>query len=120
MKNYLIIPIPLHKDRERQRGFNQAELIGKIIGEILNLPAEKNILARHKKTESQAKMKNWEKRSENLADAFSLRSSEAIKNKNIILVDDVHTSGATISEAAKILKANGAKKIIALVIAKTR
>ena len=120
LKNYIVIPIPLHKNRLQERGFNQAELIGKIIAEKYNLPLETKILFRNKETKSQAELKNWGERKNNLASAFKIENADYLKNKNIILVDDVCTSGATIQEAAKILKENSAKKIIALVIAKTR
>ncbi len=118
LKNYIVIPIPLHKNRMQERGFNQAELIGKIISEKYNLPLAKEILIRNKETKSQAELKNWDDRKNNLAGAFKIENADFLKNKNIILVDDVYTSGATIKEAAKILKENSAKKIIALVIAK--
>lgn len=119
-KKYIIIPIPLYKDREKERGFNQAEILGKIISQILSLPMENKILARIKETQSQAKLKNWELRKENLKGSFEIKNPEKIRNANIILVDDVYTSGATINEAAKILKENKVKKIIAIVITKTR
>jgi len=120
LKNYLVIPIPLHKNRERERGFNQAELIGKIIADCLNLPLEKNILTRTKETKSQADLKNWDQRKNNLAGAFQIGTGKNINKKNIILVDDVYTSGATINEAVKTLRLAGAKKILVLVLAKTR
>lgn len=120
LKNYIVIPIPLHKNRMQERGFNQAELIGKIISEKYSLPLETKILIRNKETKSQAELKNWGERKNNLASAFKIENADYLKNKNIILVDDVYTSGATIQEAVKILKESGAKKIIALVIAKTR
>ena len=119
-KNYLVVPIPLHKTRQRERGFNQAELIGKIISENLNLPLEKNILTRTKETKSQTDFKDWEQRKNNLVGAFRVIRPEAVAGKNIILVDDVYTSGATINEAIKILRLSDAKKIIAFVLAKTR
>ena len=119
-KNYIVIPIPLHKNRERERGFNQAELIGRIIAEEYGLPLENKILIRAKETKSQAELKNWEQRKENLESAFKIADSADLKNKNVILVDDVYTSGATINEAAKVLKSAGCKKIIAFVIAKKR
>ncbi|MDO8429915.1 MAG: ComF family protein [bacterium] len=119
-KNYIIIPIPLHKKRQQERGFNQAILIAKIVSIELKLPLEQSVLMRIKETKSQAKIKDWDQKKENLDNAFDLKAPEKIKDKNIILVDDVYTSGATINEATKILKANGAKKILAFVIAKAR
>ncbi|MFA5098782.1 MAG: ComF family protein [Candidatus Paceibacterota bacterium] len=117
LSNYQITFIPLHKSRERQRGFNQAELIAKSIAEYFNLPLIKTI-KRSKKTEPQAKMKNKEKRLKNISGCFSIPNPDSVKNKNVILIDDVFTTGDTINEAVKILKENGVKKIIALVAAK--
>ena len=120
LENYSVVPIPLHKNRERRRGFNQAELIGKIVADQLNLPLEKNFLVRIKETKPQVDIKDWGQRKNNLNGAFQIRRPESVKNKNIILTDDVYTSGATINEAAAALKSAGAKKIIAIVIAKTK
>ena len=117
---WLVIPIPLHKNRERTRGFNQAAIIGKIAADYFHLPYEDQILSRSKETRSQAELKNWDQRKENLSGAFAVSNAEQIKNKNIVLADDVYTSGATMNEAVKTLRASGARKIIALVLAKTR
>ncbi len=117
LETYLIVPIPLHSRRERERGFNQAKLIAKIIACHLNLLFV-NGLERIKNNKPQANLKDNEARIKNMTNCFKIKNPELIKGKNIILVDDVFTSGATINEAVKILKENGAKKIIALVIAK--
>ena len=115
--NYLIVPIPLHSKRRRERGFNQAELLAKTISENLGL-LPTNALERTKNTKAQAKLKKSECREENVAGCFKIKNPESVRDKNIILVDDVFTSGATMNEAVKILKENGAKRIIALVAAK--
>jgi ComF family protein len=117
--DWVIIPIPLHRSRLNWRGFNQAEEIAKIINQKFNWPILNNILIRNKKTAEQAEIKKREKRQENLRDAFGLSSDiQTLKGKKIILLDDVYTTGATLEEAAKILKSAGVKKIIGLVIAK--
>ncbi len=113
----VVVSIPLHSRRERQRGFNQAKLIAEIVARRFNL-ALVDALKRVKDTKSQAKMKETEKRIENVSGCFTIKNPEMIQGKNIILIDDVFTSGATMNEAVRILKANGAKRIIALVIAK--
>ena len=117
LKNFIVIPIPLHFFREKSRGFNQAKLLAEIVARHFNLPII-DALKRIKNNESQAKCKDSESRAKNVIDCFKIKNSESIKGKNIILIDDVFTSGATITEAAKILKQNGCRKIIALVIAK--
>lgn len=119
-QNYIIIPIPLHKTRFNWRGFNQSEKIGSLLASYYNISLINNVLIRNKKTEAQAKIQNREKRQENLKEAFNIsrKSNFNLQNKSIILLDDVYTSGATLEEAAKVLKSAGAKRIIGLVIAK--
>lgn len=113
----VIIPIPLHKSRERQRGFNQSKLLAKYISNYFNLPLIESI-ERIKKTKPQAQIKNKEKRLKNISNCFKIKNPEYVKGKNVILVDDVFTTGDTINEAIKILKENNAKNIIALVVTK--
>lgn len=115
--NSIIIPIPLHPHRERERGFNQAKLISQFIANRFNLPLI-NDLKRIKNNKPQVKIKGLEKRTENISGCFKIENPKLIKGKNIILVDDVFTSGATMNEAVKVLKSAGAKKIIALVLAR--
>ena len=113
----IVVPIPLHPRRERERGFNQAKLIAKNLVENLNLEFC-DALLRVKTTKPQAKTKDSEERAKNVDGCFKIIHSELVEEKNIILIDDVFTSGATMNEAVKVLKQNGAKKILALVIAK--
>ncbi|MCL5017463.1 MAG: ComF family protein [Patescibacteria group bacterium] len=117
-ENFIIIPIPLHKDRERERGFNQSELIAKIICKKTGASININALKRIRFTKTQAELKDPEERMKNVKDCFALIDPNEVKNKNIILVDDVFTTGSTINEAVKNLKQAGAKKIIAFVFAK--
>jgi len=116
--NTIIVPVPLHKIRMRKRGFNQAELLAKEISNNLNLPLETNILKRIIPTEPQANIKNEEKRKINIKNVFNIDSESLVRGKTIILIDDVATTGATLSEAGKILKRNGANEVWGLVIAK--
>lgn len=113
----LIIPIPLHKSRERVRGFNQSRLIAHTAASILNLPMRTDILRKIKKTAPQMELAR-EARLTNLADAFAVSDIHAIRNRTCILIDDVSTTGATMESAAKTLKAAGAKKIWALTVAR--
>lgn len=118
IENFTIVPLPLHKHKERNRGFNQAELIAGIMNNELGITVQNNNLVRVKRTESQTKMKDIEEREANVSGAFSLERPEEIAGQNIILVDDVFTSGATMKEAVRVLKQAGARKIIGFVIAK--
>lgn len=118
ISNYHILAVPLHKNRERERGFNQSELIADELAKKISLPLIKNGLLRIKDTEPQAETKDFEARKSNMKDSFFVNQPQLIKAKNIILIDDVFTSGATLTEAVKTLRAAGSGKIIALVLAK--
>ena len=117
-KNFSIIPIPLSRNRLRKRGFNQSELISKIFSENFGLALETDVLIRSKHTKPQSETRSLAERKENVTLCFAVNGGLNITNKNIILIDDVTTSGATLLEAAKILKSAGAKKIVALTVAK--
>ncbi len=126
--NTVLTPVPLHKKRLKWRGYNQSELLACYISKNLNLPLDKNILARTKNTPPQAKTPNHKERKKALKNAFEISSEfkkncadkkqNLLKNKTIILVDDVFTSGATMCECSKTLKNAGAKKVFGLVVAK--
>jgi competence protein ComFC len=113
---YTLTPIPLHSSRKRWRGFNQAETLCQSIAKELDLPIA-DILLRNKITKTQKDLKRQE-RLTNVADAFKLKLGADIRGKNLILIDDVTTTGATLQEAAKILKRNGAAKVICLTVAR--
>ncbi|HOX21403.1 MAG TPA: ComF family protein [Candidatus Paceibacterota bacterium] len=118
LKRYCLVAVPLHRQRFNWRGFNQSEELAKILSQRLSLPLNNNCLIRRKKTASQAEIKDFQERKNNLQNAFSLKNQGPLENKNIILLDDVFTSGATMEAAAAALKSGGAKRIIGLAIAK--
>jgi len=111
-----IIPIPLSSARYREREFNQAQIFAETIGQILAKPVLVNILCRTKNTKPQAYL-NEQQRQDNLNGCFTIRNFSQISQKNILLVDDVLTTGATASEAAKALKSFYVKKIIVFTLA---
>jgi len=111
-----LTPIPLHSSRQRWRGFNQAGILAQELSVNLNLPIA-DVLQREKTTKTQKDLKKDE-RSRNVAGAFALKKGADIRGKNIILIDDVTTTGATLQEAAKVLKRNGAAKVICLTVAR--
>jgi competence protein ComFC len=115
-KNCLIIPVPLSAKRRRWRGFNQAEIIAKVFANNYGLEMDDKNLIRVKHKKPQAKL-NEIRRLENIKDCFDWRGGD-LNKKNIILIDDVVTTGATLNECAKVLKAHGAGEVWALVIAK--
>jgi len=118
-ENFLIIPIPLHWQKENKRGFNQSCLLAEQLAKNTGLEVNKNILKRIKNTASQVELKDKEKRAENVINCFAIENPKLLSGKNIIILDDVFTTGATMKEAARILKNSGARKIIGLVVAKT-
>ncbi len=112
-----LIPIPLHRRRERERGFDQARLLADALGKRLSLPVMR-LLRRTRATEQQALLDSYDERRRNVADAFRVRDPGAIAGWTVILVDDVSTSGATLAEAARVLREAGARTVWAIVIAK--
>ncbi len=111
-----IVPVPLHRARCRERGFDQSEILGEGISQKTNLPLEKGVLKRKKNTKDQTYL-NAQQRAENVRDAFSISQPEMVENKKVILVDDVTTTGATLNECARMLQDSGAKSIFAATLA---
>jgi ComF family protein len=118
----ILIPVPLHSRKLRARGFNQSELLADFLGENLApgmaFPVVKDALNRRRSTLSQMKIQNYQERQKNIQGAFAVLKPEEIKRKNILLVDDVATTGATLLECARALKSAGARKISAIVVAR--
>ena len=115
-----LVPIPLSRERRRERGYNQAELICEALVKIdnnQNFKLENNILIKPKDTKHQAHIENRNERLKNIIGSFAVKEGSQIKNKNVILIDDITTTGATLNEARKILKRAGARKVIAFAIA---
>ena len=117
---FVLVPIPLHAKKMRERGFNQAELITKEL--CAQLPIKflycGDALTRSHNTPSQTAQKSHAERNKNMKDAFAVQNSDGIEGKIVFLVDDVSTSGATIREAARVLKNAGARSVFGLVVAK--
>lgn len=109
-----VVPVPLYPRRERERGYNQAGVIGRLLAEKLCLPFAAEALERVRATRQQARLSRSE-RVENVRGAFVSRRPSP---ENVILVDDVFTTGATMAECAAALKANGAGLVFGFVLAK--
>ena len=116
----LLVPIPMSKREKHRRGYNQAELL---CSELDTMSKESlfaykpNALLKHKDTQSQSRTKNKKERLANVVGCFTIKDPALVRNQNIILVDDIVTTGATLGEAMKVLKKAGARKVIAITIA---
>jgi len=116
----ILITVPLSRQRQRKRGYNQVELIAEEIIKIDQggfLEYKKNVLKKVKNTPPQSHTKNKIERMKNLEGCFKVINSSIIKNQNIILLDDVTTTGATLSEAVRTLKFAQPKQIICVTLA---
>ncbi|MBA3963698.1 MAG: ComF family protein [Chthoniobacterales bacterium] len=111
-----IIPVPLHPARERERGFNQAEILAKLLGHQVHLPV-RSLLQRIRYTTTQTQFDRQE-RIQNLAGAFRLRRGGVVRDLRVLLVDDVLTTGSTLSECAEVLKKAGAVSVHAATVAR--
>ena len=112
----IILPVPLHSLKKAERGFNQSFYIAKGIKKVTQIPVSQSLLKRKRYTESQTQ-KNLIERAENMSEAFALKRSDKVAGKNVLLIDDVITTGATIRECGKILRECGAANIYAASIA---
>jgi ComF family protein len=113
----LLVPIPLHPARQRERGYNQSELLTNRVSQLTGIPIS-GALRRVKNTKTQARIKDDdEARKRNLKGAFAVRQDAALHDKQVILIDDVTTTGATLDAAAQVLKQAGVGAVYALVIA---
>jgi ComF family protein len=115
----LIIPVPLHKSKRSERGFNQAELIARAAVKRLRQPIEvaTGVLVRHRATVSQVGLTR-EQRIANMSDAFRVRDRRRVAGRVVIMVDDVMTTGTTLSECARVLKRAGAEHVWAATVAR--
>lgn len=114
----IIIPVPIHHLKKVERGFNQSDFLAKGLTKSLQIPNSSSIVKRTRHTESQTRL-NMKERLKNVAEAFKVRKPKKVESKNILLVDDVCTTGATILECAKTLKNAGALKIFACTVGTT-
>jgi ComF family protein len=112
----VIVPVPLHAARQRERGFNQAQLLAELLSARTSIPT-KPLLERIRYTTTQTALDRAE-RIENLHNAFRLRKKADVQALRVLLVDDVLTTGATLSECARVLKRAGALSVYAAIVAR--
>lgn len=114
----VIITVPLCSKRLKKRGYNQSLLLAKEISKSVKVDVREDILMRVKETPTQTNL-DYAERQDNLKDAFKIRNSKLIKNKVVLLIDDVYTTGATVRECSKVLKKAGVSKIYVITVAHT-
>jgi len=115
----VIVPVPLHKKRKIDRGFNQAELIGSYISRYIGCNQDSKNLIRTKRTSVQNKL-NKKERQKNVKNAFKVKSKHNFNNRRVLLIDDILTTGATANECSKVLLKAGAKEVYVITIATGR
>jgi len=113
----VLVPVPLHPQRLRKRGYNQSLLISRDLGKLIMMPVSENCLARVKSAQPQVSTTAVEERWNNVVDAFICKD-DSVRNKQVILVDDVCTSGATLEACAVALKKQGADSVWGLTLAR--
>jgi ComF family protein len=112
--NYqMVVPVPLHTKRLKERGFNQSLILAKEIARRFAIEIDFTVLTRKADTAPQVNLKRDQRR-ENVKGAFEIRKPETIKGKNILLVDDVYTTGSTVRECAKVMIKGGATEVAVL------
>lgn len=114
----LILPVPLHEERLRERGFNQALLLAKALSRRTGIPHERRVLRKKKATHPQVHLSRRERERE-IRGAFVVKDPLAVKGKRILLVDDVFTTGATANECSRVLRVGGASSVHVLTLART-
>lgn len=117
MPGEVLVPVPLHQKRLRERGYNQSSLLARELGELIKLPVIDDCLIRQRHASPQARTASVDERRSNVANAFTCRDHR-LKDKQVLLIDDVSTSGATLDACAAALKATGATSVWGLVLAR--
>ncbi len=113
----VLVPVPLHHKRLRERGYNQSRLLARELAKLSGLPLVDGCLVRERYTTPQARTSNVDERRNNVADAFACRDRR-LEGRAVLLIDDVATSGATLDACARVLKEAGAGSVWGLVLAK--
>jgi ComF family protein len=114
----LIIPVPLHPKRLRWRGFNQSLLLARQVSRMYDVPVDPFLLSRNRETPPQTQLTEEERR-KNVRGAFATNGGRPLKERSVLLVDDVYTSGATVNECSRVLVRGGAREVYVLTLART-
>lgn len=114
----LIVPVPLHPARERERGFNQAVVLARALARVFNLPHDEHSVVRRVHTERHRGGMDAKARRESVAGAFAVRHADLIKGRRVLLIDDVFTTGATVSACAGALQDAETQKVFVMTVAR--
>lgn len=118
IKTYdIILPVPISKKRYKQRGYNQTELIAREISKRAGIELVTNCVYKERNNVPQSTL-NKEDRIENVKNTYIIKNSKIIKDKRVIILDDIYTTGSTVNECSKLLKQNNVKEILVMTIAK--
>ena len=112
----IIIPVPLHIKRLREREYNQSAIIASEISKVTKVEYNPFILKKIKDTKPQVEFSNTVDRKKNVKETFAIKESSMIKNKIVLVVDDVFTTGSTTNECSSVLMASGAKEVKVLTV----
>ncbi|HXG95185.1 MAG TPA: double zinc ribbon domain-containing protein [Blastocatellia bacterium] len=118
LESDVVVPVPLHRLRQRERGFNQAKIIAQVLSKRFGLPLDEGLLARTRYTEMHRAGVDAIDRAKSVERAFKIERPKAIKGATVLLVDDVYTTGSTICAAATALVGAGAQRVSVLTIAR--
>lgn len=113
----LVVPVPLHPERERARGYNQSALLARRLAHRLRLPCQMRALERRRATRAQTELTGRERR-RNVLGAFSAAEPRVVRDRHVVLVDDVLTTGATVAECARVLIRAGARTVGVVTVAR--
>ena len=115
MRADVMIPVPLHKSRYKERGYNQAALLGKALAKRCEIPFEANLVVRQRQTVPQKQL-NYAERQNNLKKAFKICAND-VKLKKVIIIDDIYTTGSTVDALSEVLLEGGVKQIYVVTLA---
>lgn len=115
----LIVPVPLHPERLRSRGYNQAALLARTLARRRGLSYDLSLLARARATSTQAQLASAEARRRNMEDAFTVRRPDVVRGRRVVVVDDVMTTGATAEGCARALREAGAVAVYVYTVGRT-
>lgn len=118
ISNFLLSPVPLYWHRRNWRGFNQAEMIALELGKRLKISVETRILLCNKARKPQAEIENRETRIRNSKGIFVCKEPNLVRNKKVVVIDDVSTTASTLNDCARVLKNSGASEVIGFVFAR--